>query len=55
MQWAGIALDATLNAAAVGVPARIDAADSRVAIHVLPVDEGQVLFDEVMQVLNAGS
>lgn len=55
MQWAGLAIDATLNAAAIGVPARIDAQGSHIAVHVLPVDEGQILLDEVMQLLQARS
>jgi acetate kinase len=52
MQWAGIAIDATLNAAAIGVPARVDAQDSRIAIHITPVNEEKILFDEVSKLLH---
>lgn len=51
MQWAGITLDPTLNNAAIGVPARIDAEGSKIAIHVLPVDEAQIVFEEVSQLM----
>jgi acetate kinase len=43
-EWAGMRLDAAANATAIDGAARcINAADSAVAIHVLPVDEAQVL------------
>ena len=38
--WAGITLDPTANAAARGEDARISAAESRVHVHVIPVDRG---------------
>ncbi len=41
--WAGIRLDPTANAAARGEDARISAAESRVHVHVIPVDEEHVL------------
>src|SRR5579872_680838 len=39
LQWAGVTLDPTANAAALGQEACISAADSRTHVHVIPVDE----------------
>jgi acetate kinase len=41
--WAGIKLDPSANADARGEDARISAAESRVHVHVIPVDEEHVL------------
>jgi acetate kinase len=43
MQWAGIELDEAANASAQGQEARIDLPGSRVAVHVIPVDEDEML------------
>jgi acetate kinase len=51
MHWAGIVIDADKNAAAVGVAARIDATNSKLEVHVAPVDEEQVLMTEAQSVL----
>jgi len=51
MHWAGIVVDADKNAAAVGVAARIDATNSKLEVHVAPVDEEQVLMTEAQSVL----
>jgi acetate kinase len=51
MEWAGIELDASANAAAVGVDAAIASPASRVAIHVVPVDEARVMAGEAATLL----
>lgn len=51
MQWAGIELDAQANEAARGELARIDAPTSRIAVHVVPVDEDQMLIRAARTVL----
>jgi acetate kinase len=54
LEWAGIVVDAAANAACVGVAAGIDAAASRVAIQVVPVDEASVIASEAAALLGAG-
>ena len=51
LEWAGIAVDATRNAAAVGNEACISTAGSRVAAWVIPVDEARILAEEAVAVL----
>lgn len=53
MQWAGIELDAQANDAARGEPARIDAPHSRVAVHVIPVDEERMLMSAAQTLLGS--
>ncbi len=48
MEWAGVALDAVANAAAVGVEASIATAASRSAIEVITVDEATVIASEAL-------
>jgi acetate kinase len=43
LQWAGIELDEAANQSARGAEAHISAPHSRVAVHVIPVDEEQIL------------
>jgi acetate kinase len=43
MEWAGIELDAEANRAARGAEAAIQSANSRVRVHVVPVDEDAVM------------
>lgn len=52
MEWAGIEIDEVNNDASIGVAARIDAAASKLAIHVIPVDESYVVLKELVAVLN---
>lgn len=49
--WAGIELDAAANSSAVGLEASINAANSRAAIHVIPVDEASVMAGEAATLL----
>ena len=53
MQWAGIELDPRANEAARGVAARISAPESRIAIHVIPVDEEQILISAAQAIISA--
>jgi acetate kinase len=53
MRWAGVLLDDSANAAALGQQARISAAESRVAVHVIPVDEAQVIAAAALACLRA--
>ncbi len=53
MQWAGIELDARANVAAVGREARIDGPQSRIEIHVIPIDEERMLTAAARSVLAA--
>ena len=53
MQWAGIELDPRANEAARGVAARISAPESRIAIHVIPVDEEQILISAAQAIMSA--
>jgi acetate kinase len=46
LEWAGVALDAQLNAAARGSEARLCNAQSRIDLRVLPVDESRILAAE---------
>jgi acetate kinase len=50
MEWAGIALDAQANRAAVGTEARISRPRSRTEIWVIPVDEAAILAQEAVAV-----
>jgi acetate kinase len=52
LAWLGITIDAVANAAH---RTRIDAADSRVAVFVMPTDEEQVIADEACSVLVAST
>ncbi|HWL82698.1 MAG TPA: acetate/propionate family kinase [Roseomonas sp.] len=49
--WLGLRLDAAANAASAP---RLETADSRVAVLVVPTDEEQVIADEAFEVLAAG-
>jgi acetate kinase len=51
LEWAGIQLNAEVNAASVGVAADLAAADSRVAIQVIPVDEASVIASDAAALL----
>ena len=51
MEWAGIALDAQANRAAVGTEARISRPQSRTEIWVIPVDEAAILAQEAAAVV----
>jgi acetate kinase len=51
LQWAGIEIDAAANSAAIGLEASINAAGSRAAIHVIPVDEASVIAREAASLL----
>lgn len=55
LAFAGIALAAAANAAAVGVTAVISAPDSRAAILVVPVDEAAVIAHEAATLLTHGT
>ncbi len=50
MEWAGIALDAQANRAAVATEARISRPQSRTEIWVIPVDEAAILAQEAVAV-----
>ena len=52
MGWCGIELDAAANDAAVGHESRISTPASTVAAWVVPVDEGTILAEEAMNLLN---
>jgi acetate kinase len=52
LQWAGIELDAAANSAALGLEASINAASSRAAIQVIPVDEASVMASEAASLLS---
>ncbi len=51
MEFAGIVLSERANARTVGTEERISAVRSRVAVHVVPVDEETLLAEEALQVL----
>lgn len=51
MQWCGLALDDALNRAAVGIETRISAADARLAVYVVPVNEELLIARDVQQLL----
>lgn len=51
LRWAGIELDADANEGARGKELRISAADSRVAVHVIPVDEEHRLMSAALEIL----
>jgi acetate kinase len=51
MQWAGIELDAAANETARGKELRISAPRSRVAVHVIPVDEEHRLLSAALAIL----
>jgi acetate kinase len=51
MQWAGIELDPDANARAMGGDARISAAASRVAVHIVCIDEDHALARAAVEVL----
>jgi acetate kinase len=51
MEWAGIALDAQANSAAVATEARISRPQSRTEIWVIPVDEAAILAQEAVAVV----
>ena len=51
LQWAGIRADPEANRLATGGHARIDAADSRVEIHVVAVDEARILAERTLSAL----
>jgi acetate kinase len=53
LEWAGVQLDAQANTAGVGVAANIAAPASRVAIQVVPVDEGSMMAQEAAALLRA--
>jgi acetate kinase len=52
LQWAGIELDLAANSSAVGLEASINAAGSRAAIHVIPVNEASVIASEAASLLS---
>ena len=51
MGWCGIELDAAINRTVVGQEARISTTASGVAVWVVPVDEGTILAEEALAVL----
>jgi acetate kinase len=51
MRWAGIELDAEANETARGKELRISAPNSRIAVHVIPVDEEQRLVSAALAIL----
>jgi acetate kinase len=51
MRWAGIELDAEANETALGKELRISAPFSRIAVHVIPVDEEQRLVAAALAIL----
>ncbi|HTT05798.1 MAG TPA: acetate/propionate family kinase [Steroidobacteraceae bacterium] len=51
LEWAGVLLDARLNAQALGSEMRIAAADSRIDVRVVPVDESRLLASEARAAL----
>ena len=53
LEWAGIQLDPEANAAAVGTEARISAPGGKIGVHVVPVDEEQVLTCAAAKLLNS--
>jgi acetate kinase len=53
MDWVGIVIEPSLNAAAVGSEACINDAGSAVAVWVIPVDESAILVTETMAVLGS--
>ncbi len=53
LEWAGIQLDPGANAAAVGTEARISAPGGKIGVHVVPVDEEQVLTCAAAKLLNS--
>lgn len=53
MQWCGIELDARVNEKAVATEARITTSGSRVAAHVIPVNEEQLIARDTLRCLNA--
>jgi acetate kinase len=53
MQWAGVELDIDANEQARGKELRISASNSRVAVHVIPVDEEHQLVAAALAVLRA--
>jgi len=55
LEWVGVRLDATANAAADTGERRISAADSRVEAWIVPVDEEAILAQEAEQVLVNGA
>lgn len=55
LNWAGVELNDEANLAAVGLASSIAAPTSRVAIHVVPVDEASVIASEAVALLQAGS
>jgi acetate kinase len=52
MKWCGIELDTRVNVAAVGCEARINMADSKIDVWVVPVDEAAILAQEAVVVLD---
>lgn len=51
MEWAGIALDAKANQAAIGTEARISAPNAGTQAWVIPVDEASLLAEQALQLL----
>lgn len=51
LEMFGIALDTSANNAAIGVEALVSARDSNVEVWVIPVDEGRILAEEAIVVL----
>jgi len=51
LDWFGLSLDRSLNEAAIGVEERISARDSRVHCYVIPVNEAEIIGQEVVQFL----
>jgi acetate kinase len=49
--WLGLSLDPDANRAAVGVEARVSRPDSRIAVHVIPVDEQSVICRDTVEAL----
>jgi len=55
MQWLGLVLDTKANANCVGVPGRISADASTIDVHVIPVDEEQIIARAAWNVLQVGN
>ena len=51
LDWLGIGIDASANASAVGVERRIDSADSRLAVWVIPTDEELLIARDTWRVV----
>ncbi len=53
MEWIGVVLDSDRNKNAVGVEANVNAADSRIDVWVVPVDEASVMAREALEAVSS--